>query len=448
MNKLFFFICLMLSLTCYSQEKRLALLIGNSAYEHGGVLKNPVNDAYAMKQALSQIGFEVLEHFNLDEGEMKQAIDEFGMKLRNYDVGLFFYAGHGIQANGENFLIPVEVNLMSQQQVEYDCVEAARVLAHMDASGASVNIVILDACRNNPFERSWSRSTSGQGLAFMKAPTGTLVAYATSPGSVASDGMGVNGLYTEAILENILIPELSILEMFQNVRNSVNERSNFQQTPWESTSLVGNFYFNRGDYTTSPIEIVPANIQSNEPSEERANPLENKSSGDFIDIRDNQSYKWVILGEQVWMSENLNYITSEGSWCYANERINCDIYGRLYNFETSQNACPSGWHLPSDYEWKVLMNFLYVNCEGYLIGERNLYWNSLSYEATIDCGFNALPGGIRGAGFSALGQHAYFHSSTLGGIGSKKFLLTGRSKELQSYNSGVNKGVSIRCIRD
>ena len=291
MKKLLLFIFLLSSLTGYSQEKRLALVIGNSAYEHGGVLKNPVNDANAMKQALSQIGFEVLEHFNLDEGEMKQAIDYFGLKLRNYDVGLFFYAGHGIQVGGTNYLIPIEVNLMSEQQVEYDCIEAADVLAHMDASGASVNIIILDACRNNPFERSWSRSTTGQGLAFMQAPSGTLLAYATSPGSVASDGIGVNGLYTEAILENIFLPDLSILEMFQNVRNTVNVRSNLQQTPWESTSLVGNFYFNKGDFAPFPVEIGSDIRLETEPINERANSIEDEFAGEFIDIRDSQSYK-------------------------------------------------------------------------------------------------------------------------------------------------------------
>ena len=448
MKKLLFFIFLLSSLTGYSQEKRLALVIGNSAYEHGGVLKNPVNDANAMKQALSQIGFEVLEHFNLDEGEMKQAIDYFGLKLRNYDVGLFFYAGHGIQVGGTNYLIPIEVNLMSEQQVEYDCVEAARVLAHMDASGASVNIIILDACRNNPFERSWSRSTTGQGLAFMQAPSGTLLAYATSPGSVASDGIGVNGLYTEAILENIFLPDLSILEMFQNVRNTVNVRSNLQQTPWESTSLVGNFYFNKGDFAPFPVEIGSDIRLETEAINERANSIEDEFAGEFIDIRDSQSYKWVRYGEQVWMAENLNYITLVGSWCYEHELINCDIYGRLYNFETANNACPSGWHLPSEYEWKVFMNFHHVNTEGYLLGMVNHYWDSISYEITVDCGFNALPGGIRNLGFGGLGFQANFHSSTSTAGGSRKFKLTTFSKELQGFNGGKFNGVSIRCVKD
>lgn len=132
--------------------------------------------------------------------------------------------------------------------MEYDCVQADRVLAVMEASGAKVNIMILDACRNNPFERSWTRAASGRGLAYMNAPGGTLIAYATAPGSTASDGSGKNGLYTSAILESIKIPNLTILQMFQNVRSIVSQKSNKQQYPWESTSLTGDFYF----YQTSP----------------------------------------------------------------------------------------------------------------------------------------------------------------------------------------------------
>ncbi len=235
---------LLVSFITYSQEKRLALVIGNSAYKHGDELKNPVNDAFQMKKALSEGGFEVQLHYNLSQTEMRKAIDEFGVRLKNFDVGLFFYAGHGIQANGYNYLIPVEANLKSEQDIEYDCVKADRVLAKMDVSGADVNIVILDACRNNPFERSWNRSSAGRGLAFMNAPSGTLIAYATAPGSTASDGTGRNGLYTSAILESIEIPSITIIQLFQNVRSLVTEKSNDQQTPWESTSLVGDFYLN------------------------------------------------------------------------------------------------------------------------------------------------------------------------------------------------------------
>jgi uncharacterized caspase-like protein len=224
-------------------EKRLALVIGNGKYAYSMELANPVNDARAMKQALINVGFDVDEYENLDQGDLKMAIDFFGKKLKQYSVGLFFYAGHGIQSKGSNYLIPVNANLQSEQQVEYDCVQADRVLGQMEAAGSKINIVILDACRNNPFERSWSRSVNGTGLAFMNAPSGSLIAYSTSPGRTASDGSGSNGLYTSALLENIKTPGINILQMFQNVRRTVSSKSEKQQIPWESTSLTNDFFF-------------------------------------------------------------------------------------------------------------------------------------------------------------------------------------------------------------
>jgi WD40 repeat protein len=227
-----------------SSQKKLALLIGNGNYLNS-TLANPENDAREIKNVLLQFGFDVLEYENLNQNQMKKAMDEYGARLKYYDVGLFFYAGHGIQSKGYNYLIPIDANLKSEEQVEYDCVQADRVLALMEASGAKVNIMILDACRNNPFERSWTRAANGRGLAFMNAPSGTLIAYATAPGSTASDGSGNNGLYTSAILESIKIPNITILQMFQNVRSIVSQKSGKQQIPWESTSLIGDFYFNQ-----------------------------------------------------------------------------------------------------------------------------------------------------------------------------------------------------------
>lgn len=226
-----------------ANEKRLALVIGNAAYEFGGKLANPENDARAIAEALRKTGFEVMQYTNLSQKDIKKAIDEFGEKLQSYDVGLFFYAGHGVQVKGSNYLVPIDANVNSESDVEYDCVNAERVLARMEDAGSSVNIVILDACRNNPFERSWTRSTQGKGLAFMNAPSGSLIAYATSPGTTASDGSGNNGLYTSAILKHLATPGISILEMFQRVRATVMEESGDRQVPWESTSLRGNFYF-------------------------------------------------------------------------------------------------------------------------------------------------------------------------------------------------------------
>jgi len=244
-----------MNLTSSQSEKKLALVIGNGNYAVS-ILSNPENDARAMADVLRKLGFIVIEYENLNQAQIKYVIDDFGLRLKGNDVGLFYYAGHGIQAKGYNYLIPVDAQLKTEEQVEYDCVRADRILALMETSGTKINIIILDACRNNPFERSWTRSTTGKGLAFMSAPRGTLIAYATAPGSTAPDGSGMNGLYTSALLESIQIPDLTIIQMFQNVRNIVTKKSNDQQTPWESTSLTADFYFNRsagGNNQTGPM---------------------------------------------------------------------------------------------------------------------------------------------------------------------------------------------------
>jgi uncharacterized caspase-like protein len=233
-----------LNLHSQDADKRLALVIGNGNYPYS-TLANPENDARSIQKALNKLNFTVLEFENLNQKQMKLAIDEFGLKLKNYDVGLFYYAGHGIQIKGYNYFIPVDADLKSEEQVEYDCVQADRVLAIMRASNSKVNIIILDACRNNPFERSWSRSESGKGLAFMDAPRGTFIAYATAPGSTASDGSGDNGLYTAAVLKCIVIPSFSISQMFQNVAKIVTNKTNNAQIPWTSSSLTADFYFDR-----------------------------------------------------------------------------------------------------------------------------------------------------------------------------------------------------------
>lgn len=227
----------------HASQKRLALVIGNSDYPYGGDLDNPVNDARAMTIALKNLGFDVMKYENTDQKAMKRVIDNFGTKLKNYDVGLFFYAGHGVQVKGNNYLVPSDADLKTENDAEYDCVDAGRVLAKMEDAGSRTNIIILDACRDNPFERSWRRSAKGKGLAFMSAPSGSLIAYATSPGNTASDGKGSNGLYTSALLQHMQTPNITILEMFQKVRSTVRRKTNNDQTPWESTSLTGNFYF-------------------------------------------------------------------------------------------------------------------------------------------------------------------------------------------------------------
>ena len=233
-----------------AQPGRVALVIGNSNYREAP-LKNPQNDAKAMAAALRDQGFEVILRQNANKTDMERAIADFGDKLSEGATGLFYYAGHGMQVSGRNFLIPVDAQITSEQRVRLETLDVDVVLDQMAAAKSRVNVVILDACRNNPFERRF-RSTGG-GLAQINAPEGTLIAYATSPGKVAADGDGDNGLYTEELLKAVRQPGLKVEDVFKTVRVGVTRRSNGAQTPWEASSLVGDFYFK-----DKPVEVAVA----------------------------------------------------------------------------------------------------------------------------------------------------------------------------------------------
>jgi hypothetical protein len=210
-----------------------------------------------MAAVLEASGFEVLLKENVkNQNEMKQAVREFGMKLKTGGTALFYYSGHGMQVNGYNYLIPTQAVMNIEQEIEYEALDMGFILAYMESAKSNVNIVILDACRNNPFARSF-RDTK-QGLSTMVAPTGTLIAYSTSPGSIASDGDQDYGLYTKSLLEHMQMPGVKVEDVFKGVRAEVLERSSGQQTPWESSSLVGDFYFRNGSgagYT--PLTVMP-----------------------------------------------------------------------------------------------------------------------------------------------------------------------------------------------
>jgi TonB family protein len=237
--------------------RRVALVIGNGAYDVAP-LNNPVNDAQDMAQSLRQLGFDVLSGSNLTQREMRQLIREFGQKIKGGGVGLFYYAGHGMQVKGQNYLIPVGADIQAEADVEDLAVSVNLVLNVMDDAGNGLNIVVLDACRNNPFARSF-RSAAG-GLAQVDAPTGTLIAYATAPGSVASDGTSRNGLYTQELLKFMRTPGLDIENVFKQVRISVRTLTQGRQTPWEASSLVGDFYFTgAGREAPASSAATPAN---------------------------------------------------------------------------------------------------------------------------------------------------------------------------------------------
>lgn len=228
------------------QEKRLALIIGNSNYiDPDKSLRNPANDASDLSNKLKMLGFDVIQQTDASKRDMDDKLYEFGEKAKNYDVALFYYAGHGIQNKGINYLIPVDVALKSEDDVKYDCVNANRVLDKLENSRCKAKIVILDACRNNPFERSWHRGTTASGLSTMIAPEGIFIAYATNPGNVAQDGVGRNSPYTEALLKMLDEPNLSLERFFKNVLREVKSKTKGAQSPWTSSSFDGDFYFNK-----------------------------------------------------------------------------------------------------------------------------------------------------------------------------------------------------------
>ena len=251
-------------ISCFSASvlasNRIALVMGNSAYQDMP-LKNPRNDAQAMKRVLEQASFEVISALDADLPTMQQAMLSFVSKLDEDSTALVFYAGHGMQANGRNYLLPVDIELESERALRFQALELGDLLEELDSSRARIKMVILDACRNNPFERKLRGM--GRGLAAVDAARGTLIAYATSPGATASDGDGDNGLYTQSLLTNILQPGLKVEEVFKKVRISVSEASDGAQIPWESSSLTGDFVFiDRRDETAEFVLAAKSAISS------------------------------------------------------------------------------------------------------------------------------------------------------------------------------------------
>ncbi|HYR10933.1 MAG TPA: caspase family protein, partial [Longimicrobium sp.] len=245
-------------------ERRVALVVGNGQYENAGVLRNPVNDARAVAQSLQRLGFNVMLRENRSQREMAQDIREFGRQLDQNTVALYYYSGHGIQVKGENYVVPVDAAIENEEEVEYGTVNVGLVMAQMEAARSRVNIVFLDACRNNPFARSFRSSSNG--LAMMNAPAGTFIAYATAPGDVASDGTAAagNGLYTQQLLRFLNQPGLPIEQMHKQVRIAVTAASNGDQVPWESSSIMGDFYFAGNNGTPGTVQTVASTPSGND----------------------------------------------------------------------------------------------------------------------------------------------------------------------------------------
>ncbi|WP_299483920.1 caspase family protein [uncultured Roseibium sp.] len=225
-------------------DPRLALVVGNSAYTHVTPLDNPKNDAVLMAESLEAVGFDVMLVTDASRDELTRAIADFGRKLREADddaTGLFYYAGHGVQSFGDNFLLPVDVNLSDAADLSLVAVPAQALLRQMFSANNQTNIVILDACRDNPFVAIPDLNENG--LAEMKAPRGTFLAYSTAPGEVALDGTGGNSPFTGSLARRMSTPGLPIETLFKNVRLDVLAATNGVQTPWDTSSMTANFQF-------------------------------------------------------------------------------------------------------------------------------------------------------------------------------------------------------------
>jgi hypothetical protein len=227
-------------------EKRVALVIGNSAYQNVTRLDNPRNDAMLIAETLSGLGFTLIggrAQLDLDKATLDVDVQNFGRQIQGADVALFYYAGHGVQVNGSNYLVPVGANPTREADVDFQMVDVNLVLRQMQGSGTRLNVVILDACRNNPFGGRGLRSADG-GLAQLRAPEGTLISYATQPGSVAQDGSNGHSPYTKALATTIKQAGLDIFQTFNQVGLTVKRETGGSQQPWVSSSPIdGSFYF-------------------------------------------------------------------------------------------------------------------------------------------------------------------------------------------------------------
>jgi len=241
-------------------EKRVALVIGNSAYVHVPQLANPVNDARLMAETLRALGFALVgdgPQLDLNEIALRRVVREFSTKLQGADVGLFYYAGHAVEVRGSNYLVPVGANPAREADVDFQMLNTNLVLRQMESAGTKLNLVILDACRNNPFAGRGLRS-AGSGLARMQTPEGTLISFATQPGNVALDGDDGNSPYTKALAQTMRKPGLGLFDVFNEVGLSVKRATAGNQQPWVSSSPIsGGFYFAQRAIAVEPKSDKP-----------------------------------------------------------------------------------------------------------------------------------------------------------------------------------------------
>lgn len=268
---LFLFFIFLINITNSQEEKRLALVIGNANYDKTA-LKNPVNDAALMKQTLEKLNFDVIYSINLErDRDMKDKIIEFGKKRGEYDVGFIYYAGHGIQIEGENYLLPTKEKFNCEDDVLNYGVNVQTIMKYLKSTNNSVNVLVLDACRDNPLEQincpTSSRSLNNGGLAKLPAPTGSLIAFSTSANTTASDGVGKNSLFCQSLSTNLIKPDKTLNQIFQSVRSEVlmeSKKTGRVQEPEEASKLIGDYYFIKSDKLNFAKKIISGEIDEDD----------------------------------------------------------------------------------------------------------------------------------------------------------------------------------------
>jgi uncharacterized caspase-like protein len=292
-------------------EKRVALVVGNSAYKEVGTLANPVNDASEIASALKASGFDVILGTNVDKRAFDNKVRDFAGLLESADVAIFFYAGHGLQVAGRNYLIPVDAHLQGERDLDFDAENLDFILKQMELGRADkTNIVFLDACRDNPFSQNLARSMGtrsisiGKGLAQVDTGVGTFIAYSTQPGNVALDGKGKNSPFTAALAKHVREPGRDLTSVMIETRKDVLAATGGKQVPWDHSALTGEFYFQptaaQRSATASPGETAaPATPAPRSPEEtgnivalaqarERLRQLEEENQADQQRIFDKQ----------------------------------------------------------------------------------------------------------------------------------------------------------------
>ena len=252
-----------------SAEKRIALVVGNSAYRNVSSLTNPANDAVLIAKTLSSLGFELVggsAQIDLDKPAFEAIVKRFGLLLQGAEVGLFYYAGHGVQVHGENYLVPVSANPEREADVDFEMLGTTLVMRQMEGAHTRLNLILLDACRNNPFGTRASRATS-RGLAQMEAPEGTLISFATQPGNVASDGEDGDSPYTKALAQTIQRPGLGLFDVFNEVGLEVKKQTGGAQQPWVSSSPIGGSFYFSGSPGAQPVPLATAPAHAEQPNE-------------------------------------------------------------------------------------------------------------------------------------------------------------------------------------